>query len=170
MQLYLVRGLLAIAWAAGFSVVYDDLTTATAVFLVGYPLIDVVGSLLDARGPAGALLRFDAAVSAVAAGALAVAATGDVADVLVVFGAWAAITGAAQLIVALRRRAEAGRQWPMRIAGGLSVLAGLFYVGTGLGDDPRLDPLAVYAAGGGVFFVLQAGLFALRRRAVVPAR
>jgi hypothetical protein len=39
-----------------------------------------------------------AAVSAVAAVALGVAATGSVANVLAVFGVWAAISGAAQLV------------------------------------------------------------------------
>lgn len=170
LQLYLIRGLVAIAWAIGFATVYDELTTVTAVFLVVYPVIDVVASLLDARGQRGSartLLRFDAAVSTVAAVALAVAATGTFADVLAVFGAWAVITGAAQLIVAVGRRAQLGRQWPMRIAGGLSVVVGVFYAITAFGDDPRLDPLAVYAAGGGVFFVLQASLLARRRRTVV---
>jgi hypothetical protein len=96
-----------------------------------YPLIDVVASLLDARsqhGSARELLLGDAAVIAVAAVALGVAATGSVADVLAVFGVWAAISGAAQLVVALRRRAQLGNQWPMLLAGGVSMIAGVAYI------------------------------------------
>ena len=54
-----------------------------------YPLIDLVASLVDARnqrGSARRLLLAGAAVSALAATALAIAATGGVADVLAVFG------------------------------------------------------------------------------------
>src|SRR5215207_2453300 len=101
----------AIAWAAVFVAVSDSVTTGVtvgaAVLVVLYPLIDVVASLIDARshhGSARQLLLADAAVSAVAAVALGVAAPGSVADVLRVFGVWAFITGAAQLVVALRRR------------------------------------------------------------------
>jgi uncharacterized membrane protein HdeD (DUF308 family) len=172
MPLYLVRGLVALAWAAGFAAVSDSLTAGTGAFLVAYPGIDLVASLIDARdqtGPARALLRFDAAVSAVAAVGLGLAATGDVADVLAVFGAWAVVTGVAQVVVARRRRAELGNQWPMLLAGGLSALVGLVYVGQALGDDPKLGVLAVYATGGGVWFVLQSLLLMRRRRATVAA-
>ena len=77
-------------------------------------------------------LRF----SAVAAVALGVAATGSVGDVLAVFGVWAAISGAAQLVVALRRRALLGSQWPLLLAGGVSVIAGVVYLMAAAGDDP----------------------------------
>jgi uncharacterized membrane protein HdeD (DUF308 family) len=170
--LYLVRGVVALAWAVAFAAVSDTLTVGAGVFLVAYPGIDLVASLLDARdqtGAARALLRFDATVSAVAAVALGVAATGDKADVLFVFGAWALVTGLAQVVVARRRRAELGNQWPMLVAGGLSSLVGVFYVGQAVGGDPKLDVLSVYAAGGGAFFVIQALLLVRRRRASTAA-
>jgi hypothetical protein len=82
MQLFLIRGLVAIAWAAAFAAVSDSLTTGVTVgagiLLVLYPLIDVAASLIDARsqnGSARRLLLAGAAVSAVAAVALGVAAT-----------------------------------------------------------------------------------------------
>jgi uncharacterized membrane protein HdeD (DUF308 family) len=172
MPLYLVRGLVALAWAAGFAAVSDSLTVGTGAFLVAYPGIDLVASLLDARDQTGSsrtLLRFDALVSAVTAAGLAVAATGDVADVLAVFGAWAVVTGVAQVVVALQRRSVLGNQWPMLTAGGLSALVGLFYIGQALGDDPKLSVLSVYAAGGGGFFVIQSALLARRHRAAAAA-
>jgi uncharacterized membrane protein HdeD (DUF308 family) len=175
MLLFLIRGLVAIAWAAVFAAVSDSLTTgvtvAAAILVVIYPLIDVTASLIDARsqrGPARRLLLAGAAVSAVAAAALAVAATGSVADVLAVFGVWAFLSGAAQLVVALRRRAQFGNQWPMLLAGVGSVSFGVAYIIASTGTDPMLNMLAIYAAGGGIDFVVQAWLLARRRRRLAP--
>jgi uncharacterized membrane protein HdeD (DUF308 family) len=172
LQLFLIRGLVAIAWAAAFAAVSDSLTTGVTVgagvLLVLYPLIDMVASLLDARTQRGSARRpllANAAVSAVAAIALGVAATGTVADVFAVFGAWAALTGAAQLIVALRRRAQLGNQWPLLLANGVSVIGGVaFIVAAVAADNPNLSMLAIYAATGGTEFVVQAWLLARRRR------
>jgi hypothetical protein len=94
------------------------------------------------------LLLIDAAVSA-AAVALGVAAAGSVADVLAVFGVWADVTGAAQLVVGRRRRTLLGHQWPMLIAGGGSVIAGVAYVIAGAGGNPKLVWLVFYTAPAG---------------------
>jgi uncharacterized membrane protein HdeD (DUF308 family) len=177
LQLFLIRGLVAIAWAAAFAAVSDSLTTGVTVgagvLLVLYPLIDMVASLLDARTQRGSARRpllANAAVSAVAAIALGVAATGTVADVFAVFGAWAALTGAAQLIVALRRRAQLGNQWPLLLANGVSVIGGVaFIVAAIAADNPNLSMLAIYAATGGTEFVIQAWLLARRRRLVTSS-
>ena len=177
MQLCLIRGLVAIAWAAVFAAVSDSLTTgvtvAAGILVVIYPLIDVAASLIDAgsqRGSARRLLLAGAGVSGVAAAALALAATGSVADVLAVFGVWALVSGAAQFVVALRRRAQYGNQWPMLLAGAGSVGFGIAYVVASTGADPMLNMLAIYAAGGGIDFVVQAWLLVRRRRlAAVPA-
>ena len=176
MHLFLIRGLVAIVWAAVFAAASDSLTTdvpfGVAVLLVLYPLIDVVASLIDARderGSAWQVLLAGAATSALAAVALAVAATGTVADVLAVFGVWAFVSGAAQLITALRRRAQFGLQLPMLLAGGVSVILGVAFVIASTGTDPMLSMLAIYAATGGIDFVIQAWLLARRRPAVVPA-
>jgi uncharacterized membrane protein HdeD (DUF308 family) len=178
MQVFLIRGLVAIAWAAVFAAVSDSLTAgvtaAAGILVVIYPLIDVVASLIDARGQRGSARRVllgGAAVSAVAAVALAIAATGTVADVLAVFGVWAIVSGAAQFVVALRRRAQYGTQWLMLLAGVGSVGFGIAFVIASTGTDPMLSMLAIYAGGGGIDFVVQAWLLARRRRrpAVAPA-
>ena len=172
LHLFLTRGLLAIAWAVVFAAASHSLTTAISVgagiLLVVYPLIDVVGSLIDARGQQGSARRVllaGAAVSLVAAVALGVAATGTVANVFAVFGVWALVSGAAQLVVALRRRAQLGKQWPMRLAGGVSTILGIAFIMASAGNAPKLSMLALYAAAGGVDFVLEAWLLARRRRA-----
>jgi len=110
------------------------------------------------------LLLVNAAVSAVAAVALGMAAAGSVADVLAVFGVWAGVTGAAQLVVVLRRRALLGNQWPMLLAGGASVIAGAAYVIAATGENPKLRWLVLYTATGGAEFVIQAWLLSRRRR------
>ncbi len=86
---------------------------------------------------------------------------GAVGWVLGVFGAWAVLSGAAQLVVGLRRRGPVlGKQWPTLISGGLSFLVGLTYLAQATGDTPALRVLSVYATGGGVFFIVQAALLA----------
>ncbi|TWF74577.1 short repeat uncharacterized protein DUF308 [Pseudonocardia hierapolitana] len=167
LRIYLVRGIVAIAWAAGFAAVSGSLTAVTVALLIIYPLIDVVASLLDARedpGPARTLQIFNTTLSALAAVALGVAALRGIGAVLFAFGVWAIVSGIAQFTVAIRRRTALGRQWPMLIAGALSVIAGASYLPAALGEAPRLDMLVVYTAAGGVFFVLQALTLAWRQR------
>jgi uncharacterized membrane protein HdeD (DUF308 family) len=165
LRLFLIRGLVAITWAVVFATTSDSLTTGVGILLVLYPVIDAVASAVDARGQKGSarqLLELNAVVSAAAAVALGIAATGDKGDVLLVFGAWALLTGAAQVIVAIRRRMLLGRQWPLLLAGGGSTLFGISFIAMAGGDDPDLAMLAFYAAGGGLEFVIQAWLLARR--------
>jgi uncharacterized membrane protein HdeD (DUF308 family) len=173
LRLFLIRGLVAIAWAVAFATVADSLTTGAKVLVVLYPLIDMVASAIDARGQHGSarqLLELNAVVSGVAAVALAIATTGDSGDVLAVFGVWALLTGVAQLVVAIRRRMILGRQWPLLLAGAGSTLFGVsFLVMAASSDDPELRMIAFYAAGGGAEFVIQAWLLARRTNRVAAA-
>jgi uncharacterized membrane protein HdeD (DUF308 family) len=165
-RLFLIRGLVAIAWAVVFALTSDSLTTGVGILLVLYPLVDAVASAVDARGQQGSarqLLELNAAVSVVAALALGIAATGDKGDVLVVFGVWALLTGVAQLVVAIRRRMILGRQWPLLLAGAGSTFFGIAFLVMSGAADPKLEMIAVYAAGGGIEFVIQAWLLARRR-------
>jgi len=179
LQVFLTRGVIAIAWAVVFAAVSHSLTTGVTagagVLLVLYPLIDAVASLIDARsqhGSARQLLLANAGSSIVAAVALGLAATGGVSAVLAVFGVWAAVSGAAQLVVVLRRRARLGNQWPLLLANSGSVIGGIVFLIVAAGGHPKLMLVAIYAATGGIEFVIQAGLLARRRRhlATLPAR
>jgi uncharacterized membrane protein HdeD (DUF308 family) len=172
LRLFLIRGLVAIAWAVAFATTSDSLTTGVGVLVVLYALIDAVASIIDARGQQGSarrLLELNAAVSVAAAVALGIAATGDKGDVLAVFGAWALLTGVAQLVVAIRRRRVLGRQWPLLLAGGGSTIFGIAFLAMSGSDDPDLRMIAFYAAGGGVEFVVQAWLLARRTHRVAEA-
>lgn len=175
-RLFLTRGLIAIAWAVIFTVVADSAAGVTAVvgiLVVLYPLIDAVASLIDARsqlGPARRLLLINTGSSIVAAIALGVAATVGVKAVIAVFGVWAGVSGAAQLIVVLRRRAQLGNQWPLLLANGVSILGGIAYLIAAAGvAQPKLSMLALYAATGGVEFTIQSWLLARRRRRLTNA-
>jgi uncharacterized membrane protein HdeD (DUF308 family) len=177
LRVFLVRGLIAIVWAALFAAVAGSATTTltvtAGVVLVLYPLIDAVASLLDARnqhGPAQRLLFANAAVSTVAAAALGVAASQGLTHVFVVFGVWAALAGAAQLVVALHRRAQLGRQWPMLLAGGVSVLFGAAFIFMATAGNAMPAMIVVYAATGGVDFVIEALLLVRRRRLAAAAK
>ena len=168
--MFLTRGVIAIAWAAVFTAVSDSLTLAVGILLVLYPLIDVVATLLDARTQqesARRLLLANGAVSAIVAIALGVAATGSIANVFTVFGAWAFVSGAAQLATAIRRRVLLGKQWPMRLAGAGSIIIGLAYLVGSTTAEPKLSMLALYAFTGGVDFIIEAWLLGRRRRRVV---
>jgi uncharacterized membrane protein HdeD (DUF308 family) len=166
MHVFLVRGVVAIVWAAVFAAVSDSLTTGVGVLLVLYPLIDVLASLIDAQrqpGSARQLLLANAAVSGAAAVGLGVAATGSHEDVFAVFGAWALVAGLAQFVVALRRRARLGKQWPILLAGVGSILFGVMFIGAATRNDPPLEMLAIYAATGGADFLIEGWLIARRR-------
>jgi uncharacterized membrane protein HdeD (DUF308 family) len=172
LRLFLARGLVAIGWAVVFAVTSDSLSTGVGVLLVLYPLIDAVASANDARGQDGSarqLLELNAAVSVVAAVALGIAATGDKGDVLAVFGVWALLTGVAQLVVAIRRRRTLGSQWPLRLAGAGSTLFGIMFLVMSGANNPSLRGIAVYAATGGLEFVIQAWLLSHRTHRVAEA-
>ncbi|MFD8565666.1 DUF308 domain-containing protein [Streptomyces sp. NPDC057694] len=169
LRLYLVRGVLAVVWALVFAGAHESVDAVAVTLLVVYPLIDAVSSLIDYRAlPDGSerrLTAFNGALSTLAAVAVGIAGAGGVAPVLHVFGAWAVLSGAAQVAVGIRRRGpELGKQWPMLIAGGLSFVVGVFYNIQAAGADPSLDVLSVYATGGGVFFIVQAALLGWKTR------
>ena len=111
----------------------------------------------------------NAAGSTVAAVALGLAASGGVAPVFAVFGVWAFVSGAAQFVTAIRRRKLLGKQLPMLLAGGVSVIGGVAYVLAAAAGQPNLSLLPIYAGTGGIDFVIQAGLLARRRRRLADA-
>ncbi|MFE0332187.1 DUF308 domain-containing protein [Streptomyces sp. NPDC058960] len=169
LRLHLGRGVLALAWALAFAGAHEHVDAVAITLLVVYPLIDAVSSLIDYRAtPDGSERRvtaFNGVLSTLAAIAVGIAGAGGVAPVLHVFGVWAVVSGAAQVIVGLRRRGpELGKQWPTLISGGLSFVVGIFYNIQAAGDNPSLDVLSVYATGGGVWFILQALLLGWKSR------
>lgn len=146
------RAAIALLWAVALVIAVgdrvpltdSDLPVAAALLLSAYPLIDAVSSFVERRWVNGA-------ISTLAAVGLAVATfASDAAATLIVFGAWAAVSGALQLALAVRRH----HGWPMLISGGLSTLAGLSFVAASRQDDANLSMLAGYAAVGAVLYLV----------------
>ncbi|GAA4833170.1 hypothetical protein GCM10023201_21500 [Actinomycetospora corticicola] len=161
--LLLARVVFALVWAVIVAVVAPGIGWGAAILLALYPLGDVVLVGLDARS-AGSTARVglaaNAALSALAAVALALAATQDVPSVLRVWGAWAVVAGLGQLVVALSRRRVRRGQWPLVVSGALSVVVGVAFVVMAAGPAPELTPVAGYAVAGAVFALV--GLLRLR--------
>jgi len=167
-RIAVVRAAIALVWAAALAVAVgddvpttaSDVTTAVAVLLSAYPLVDVGSSLVEASARTGRsanVLKINAAVSAVAAIGLTVATfAGDAGAALAVFGAWAIVSGVMQLSRALRQRRTGNRQWPMIVSGALSSVAGLTFVAASSRQDADLSVLAGYAAFGAVLYLVWA--------------
>ncbi|CAN5492463.1 hypothetical protein BH10ACT1_BH10ACT1_04020 [soil metagenome] len=164
-RITVARAGLALVWAAAIVVAVGnrvpttdtDLPVAAAFLFSSYPLIDVVASLVGSAFADRRALRINAAVSAVAAIGIAAAAFGsDAGSTLVAFGAWAAVSGAIQLGLALHRRRTLVGQLPMIVSGGLSTLAGLSFIAASQSDEAQLANLAGYMVFGAVLYLVWA--------------
>jgi uncharacterized membrane protein HdeD (DUF308 family) len=164
-RIAVVRALLALVWAAAVALAVGgdvpttdtDLPAAAALFLASYPLIDVIASLLGSTFTDARVLRINAAVSALGVVGIAGAAFGsDAGATLIAFGAWAAVSGAIQLGIAIHRRRTEGRQLPMIVSGGVSTVAGLSFIAAGGNDTAHLVTLAGYMAAGALLYLLWA--------------
>jgi uncharacterized membrane protein HdeD (DUF308 family) len=161
------RAVLALAWAAAVIIAVggdvpstaSDLAVGVAALLASYPLIDVFASIAGARyeGASRNVLRVNAAVSTAAVVAISVTGFGsDAGATLTSFGAWAAISGAIQLGVAIHERRSRGGQLPMIVSGGLSTIAGLGFIAQSGGNDAHLTYIAGYMALGALLYFFSA--------------
>lgn len=165
-RLYFVRFGFALVWAVLVFLTGAQLGPVVAALVVLYPLFDVAAAVVDARAsqadPSSRGLYVNIAMSLLAAIGLGIALTSGVPAVLRVWGAWAIVAGAIQLVVALRRRTMGGH-WPMILSGAISVLAGAAFVVMAGQAEPSLTGIAGYATLGGLFFLASA--LRLRRAA-----
>ena len=162
-----VRAVLALAWAAAVIIAVggdvpttaSDLAVGVAALLASYPLIDVFASIAGARyeGTSRNVLVVNAAISTAAVVAIAVTGFGsDAGATLASFGAWAAISGAIQFVVAIDGRRSGGGQLPMIVSGGLSTIAGLGFIAQSGGNDAHLSYLGGYMALGALLYLVWA--------------
>ena len=157
--LYLVRFGFAVTWAVLLFLTAAEIGPVSGALLVLYPLFDVAAIVVDSRssrtGRASSALYANIAVSTIAAAGLTFAVLSGIPAVLQVWGAWAVVSGVAQLAAGFTRRSLGG-QWPMIISGGLSTLAGTSFILQAGSEGATLHNLAGYAAVGGVFFLVSA--------------
>jgi hypothetical protein len=161
-RIAIARAVLALVWAAAIVIAIGDhvpttdtdLPVVAAALLTAYPLIDVVASLANARlQEHRTALHLNAAISALAAVFVGATAFGSNAGAaLAAFGAWAAVSGAIQFVLALR----GSRQVPMLISGGVSTLAGISFLSAAGMHDAHLAVLGGYMAVGAVLYLVSA--------------
>ncbi|TMU97908.1 hypothetical protein [Streptomyces sp. DASNCL29] len=176
-SLYLIRIAFSLIWVAlvlttSASLVSTDRPTAiAAVLLIIYPLWDVIATLLERRmaGTGSATNRVSSinmALGLATTAGMTIAVFSTIGRALLVFGGWALLAGAVQLIVAIRRRRIVGAQWPMIISGGQSVLAGATVAATSASATSRLSTVAGYSAFGAFWFLVSVIALSIRGRRV----
>ncbi|RDG39059.1 hypothetical protein DVH02_06090 [Streptomyces corynorhini] len=176
-SLHLIRVAFSLIWVAlvfatsASLVSTDEPTVTAAVLLVIYPLWDVVATLLERRtagAATGSVSRVTTANVALGlaatAGMIVVAAFATIATALLVFGVWALLSGAVQLVVGIRCRRTVGAQWPMIISGGQSVLAGVSIAAMSASATSGLSTVAGYSAFGAFWFLVSVIALSVRGR------
>ncbi|TPI13766.1 DUF308 domain-containing protein [Mesorhizobium sp. B4-1-3] len=158
---YYLRFAVSAAWVLAAFTVAKTVGPLAAVMLVAYPLWDALANYLDAQRSGGLgrnrtqLLNF--VFSIITAIAVAVALGHSMNAVLAVYGVWAALSGAFQLLTALRRWKTNGAQWAMILSGAQSALAGLFFVKMARSAETiGIANVAPYAAFGAFYFLVSA--------------
>ncbi|MFB7288283.1 DUF308 domain-containing protein [Actinacidiphila glaucinigra] len=165
-SLHLIRVVFSLIWVAlvfttSASLVSTDRPTViAAVLLVVYPLWDAVATLLERRlagggsGSANRVSTVNMGLGVATTAGMIIAAFSTIGTALLVFGVWALLSGAIQLVVAIRRRRTVGAQWPMVISGGQSVLAGATIAAGSASATSGLSTVAGYSAFGAFWFLV----------------
>jgi uncharacterized membrane protein HdeD (DUF308 family) len=166
-RLYFTRFGFALVWALLLALVAPAAAPLLTALLVVYPLVDAISVLVELRAtgarspgrPSPGRSRVsetaNIVVSILAAVALGWASFVSAGAVLAVWGVWAVLAGATQLLTGVSRR-RLGGQWPLMVSGGLSVLVGFAFVAKGLGGASSVTSVAGYATLGGVLFLISA--------------
>ncbi|MEV6183263.1 DUF308 domain-containing protein [Streptomyces sp. NPDC052015] len=173
-SLYLIRVAFSLIWVAlivttsASLVSTDKPTVIAAALLVIYPLWDVIATLLERRmagtGSTDRVGTTNMALGLATTAGMIIAVFATIGTALLVFGIWAVLSGAIQLVVAIRRRHTVGAQWPMIISGGLSVLAGASFAAMSASATSSLSTVAGYSAFGAVWFLVSVIALSIRSR------
>ncbi|MEU3183797.1 DUF308 domain-containing protein [Streptomyces sp. NPDC006923] len=175
-SLYLIRVVFSVLWVAlvfttsASLVSPDEPTVIAAVLLVVYPLWDVVATLLERRmagsgpGTTNRVATVNMAVGLATTLGMIIAVLSTIGAALLVFGIWALLSGAIQLVVAVRRRRTVGAQWPMIISGAQSVLAGAGIAAMSASATSGLSTVAGYSAFGAFWFLVSVIVLSVRGR------
>jgi uncharacterized membrane protein HdeD (DUF308 family) len=128
-----------------------------------------VATLADLRrGAAEWPQRLNLAADLAAAAAILLAVRSGPYETIPAFGAWAIVTGAIMIVLAVLRRRAVRGHWLVIVSGAGSVFAGLRFTGWTGSLAAGLAALAQYSAGGAAWYLLTAvWLFRAARR---PAR
>jgi uncharacterized membrane protein HdeD (DUF308 family) len=174
-SLYLIRVVFSLIWVVLVFTTSASLksadtpTVVAAVLLSVYPLWDVIATLLERRmagtGSTSRVSAINVALGlAATVGMIIAVAFSTAGTALLVFGVWALLSGAIQLVTAIRRWRTVGAQWPMIISGGLSVVAGATFAATSGSATSGLSTVAGYSAFGAFWFLVSVIALSLRTR------
>ena len=159
-KLYIIRAAFSVVWVTLVFLFAKTSMEIASVLLIIYPAWDVIGTFLDIRANHNSNSKTpqytNAAISAVTTVAVGLALQKGIPEALMVFGAWAILTGLIQLVLGLRRRKLLGGQWPMILSGGQSMIAGISFIA--MANDPAMGiaSLAGYSAFGAFYYLLAA--------------
>jgi len=159
-KLYFLRAGFSLTWVILVaSMAKTNTAIATALFII-YPAWDVIATYFDIHANPPSVNKMpqyvNVVISITTTVAVLLALQSGIPQALIVFGAWAILTGLIQLILGLRRRKELGGQWPMIISGGQSMLAGGSFIAMAHAPNQGITTLAGYAAFGAFYFLLAA--------------
>ncbi|HEY9001887.1 MAG TPA: DUF308 domain-containing protein [Mucilaginibacter sp.] len=159
-RLYFTRTVFSVIWIILISVFVKTNNSIADILFIIYPAWDVIATFLDIKANPPSVSKTPQYVNAVIGTlttiGVVLALQKGVSVALMVFGAWAIITGLIQLILGLRRRKEMGGQWPMIISGGQSMLAGIAFIAMAKSPTMGISSLAGYSAFGAFYFLLAA--------------
>ena len=159
-QLYFLRTAFSVTWVVLLLLFVKTNSTVAYTLFIIYPAWDVFASFLDVKAnPPYVSKTFqyvNMVIGLVTTVCVALALQKGIPQALMVFGAWAFVTGLIQLILGLHRRKELGGQWPMIISGGQSMLAGCSFVVLANSPTQGISSLGGYAAFGAFYFLLSA--------------
>lgn len=158
-NLYFVRTLFQLVWAAGVLSTALTQPELAAILLIAYPLWDVACTLYDLKATehsasAKTSQVINAALGIAAAVGIALTAFNRPAYAIAAFGLWALGAGLLQLAAGLIRRKQLGGQWPMILSGAQSSAAGIAFVLGGLGGKFHIKDLGGYAVFGAIYFLI----------------
>lgn len=158
-NLYLVRTVFQLIWAAGVLSTALTQPHIAAILLILYPLWDVACTVYDLRtSHPTASARTSQTINALLGIATALGIAGTVfrqpAYSIAVFGAWALGAGLLQLVAGIIRRKQLGGQWAMILSGAQSSAAGIAFVLGGLSGKLHAKDMGGYAVFGAIYFLV----------------
>lgn len=159
-KLYFLRAGFSIVWVILVATLAKTNTSIATVLFIIYPAWDAIATYFDIRANPPAVNKtpqyVNATISIITTICVIFALQKGIPQALMVFGAWAILTGLIQLILGLRRRKQLVGQWPMIISGAQSMLAGGTFIAMANKPNQGITTLAGYAAFGAFYFLLTA--------------
>lgn len=171
-SLYIVRAVFQVIWAAAVITMASSQPALVAVLFVLYPLWDVACTIYDLKtstrtGSTHTSQTINALLGVAAAVGIALTVAHRPTYAVAIFGAWALVAGALQLLAGtLRRKQELGGQWAMILSGAQSAVAGVLFLAGGLADKKHIRDVGGYACFGAFYFLISAVLLSRKLKSL----